>query len=76
MPAKWRVPGTDYKLLELYDDLVWEDAALRDEDTGTLVVMESLATYPGQTVGDERLAVSFVQRLLPPTRVLGGLSPA
>ena len=67
------LPGTDYELLELYDDLVWEDAALWDGET--LVTMESLATSDSQTVGDERLAVSFVRRLMPPRAKLGGLAP-
>jgi len=65
---------SDYQLLELYDDAVWSDAALWDGET--LVTTETLATSASQTVGDERLAVSFVRRLLPPRRVLSGLEPA
>jgi hypothetical protein len=64
---------SEYRLLELYDDAVWSDAALWDGET--LVVMEALATSPTQTVGDERLAVSFVRRLVPPRRALSGLHP-
>lgn len=64
---------SDYELLELYDDVVWSDAALWDGET--LVTMETLATSAGQTVGDERLAVSFVRRLVPPRDALGGLRP-
>lgn len=67
------LPGTDYELLELYDDLLWEDAALWDGEA--LVTMESLATSANQTVGDERLAVSFVRRLVPPRAKLAGLAP-
>jgi len=64
---------SDYRLLELYDDAVWCAAALWDDET--LVVMESLATSPAQTVGGERLAVSFVRRLLPPRDALSSLEP-
>lgn len=65
---------SDYRVLELYDDAVWSDAALWNGET--LVVMESLATSPAQTVDGERLAVSFVRRLLPPRDALAGLEPA
>jgi hypothetical protein len=64
---------SDYELLELYDDAVWSDAALWDGET--LVTTETLATSSSQTVGEERLAVSFVRRLLPPRRALSGLEP-
>jgi hypothetical protein len=73
-----RLGGTlgdsDYEVIELYDDVVWSDAALWDGET--LVTMETLATSDSQTVGDERLAVSFVRRLVPPRQALGGLQPA
>jgi hypothetical protein len=69
-----RLPGTDYRVLTVADTFRWEEAALYDEDSGTLVVSESVGNAPYFTTPGERLGVHPMRRLLPPS-ALHGLNP-
>ncbi|USZ68272.1 hypothetical protein NGM10_00680 [Halorussus salilacus] len=68
------LPGTDYRLLRVFDRFGWEEGALYDEDEGTLLVPESVGNAPYFTTDDERLGVHPMMRLFPPS-VLRGLRP-
>jgi len=69
-----RLPGTDYRVLKVADTFQWEEAALYDEATGTLLVPESVGNAPYFTTPGERLGVHPMRRLFPPS-VLRGLRP-
>ncbi|WP_136686663.1 hypothetical protein [Halorhabdus amylolytica] len=47
----------------------WQEAALYDEETGTLVVPESVGTASYFLAGEERLGVHPMKRLRPPRRL-------
>ncbi|WP_135825997.1 MBL fold metallo-hydrolase [Halorussus ruber] len=68
------LPGTDYRVLNVADSFGWEEAALYDEDSGTLVVGESVGNAPYFTTPGERIGVHPMMRLTPPS-VLRGLRP-
>lgn len=65
---------TGYGVHELRNSGFWKEAALYGEDTGALVVPESVGTVSYFTAGTERLGVHPMLRLLPPKK-LGRLSP-
>jgi len=66
--------STGYGVHKVVDNPVWQEAALYGEDTGALVVPESVGTADFFLTGDERLGVHPALRLFPPKR-LGRLSP-
>lgn len=66
--------GTDYELRAVVNNPLWQEAALHDAGSGTLVVPESLGTVDYMTGGEERLGVHPMRRLTPP-RSLRSLSP-
>jgi hypothetical protein len=60
---------TDYVIERVVDNGFWQEAALFDAATGTLVVPEAVGTADFFTAGDERLGVHPVLRLFPPKRL-------
>ncbi|WP_128475743.1 hypothetical protein [Halorussus pelagicus] len=68
------LPGTDYRLFSVADALGWEEAALYDESSGTLMVSESVGNAPYFTTPGERIGVHPMMRLTPPS-ALRGLRP-
>jgi len=66
--------GTGYGVHELRNSGFWKEAALYGEDTGTLIVPESVGTTSYFRTSSERLGVHPMLRLLPP-RKLARLSP-
>jgi hypothetical protein len=70
-----RLPETEFAAIELTNNRFWREAALYDEDRGTLVVPEAVGTNDLFTTDDERLGVHPGLRLFPPRRALGGLNP-
>lgn len=69
-----RLGETRYRAIEVIDVPGWHEAALYDEDGGTLVVPEVLGTAPYFLAPGERLGVHPMVRLFPP-RSLGELAP-
>lgn len=65
---------TGYGMYELTNNGFWKEAALYGEDTGTLVVPESIGTTSYFRTSSERLGVHPMLRLFPP-RKLARLSP-
>ncbi|WP_458204742.1 hypothetical protein [Haladaptatus sp. NG-SE-30] len=65
---------TGIRVLKLFDNPAWQEAALYDETGGTLVVPESVGTADYFRTRRERLGVHPMIRLLPPTE-LRGLTP-
>ncbi len=68
------LPDTDYRVLEVFDRFGWEEAALYDDQSGTLVVPESVGNAPYFTTPGERIGVHPMLRLTPPSG-LRGLRP-
>ncbi|USZ76240.1 hypothetical protein NGM07_02685 [Halorussus vallis] len=68
------LPESDYRLLKVVDSFGWQEAALYDGETGTLVVPEAVGTAPFFRAKGERLGVHPMLRLTPP-RVLRGFRP-
>ena len=68
------LPDTDYRVIEVVDSLGWEEAALYDDEAGTLVVAEAVGTAPYYTTKRERLGVHPMLRVVPP-KALRGLRP-
>ncbi|MFB6074020.1 MAG: hypothetical protein ABEJ89_03315 [Haloarculaceae archaeon] len=66
--------GTGYELYRLFDNPLWREGALYDDDSGALVVPESVGTVPDFLVGSERLGVHPALRLTPP-RTLRQFAP-
>ena len=66
--------STGYGSHKLVDNRFWQEAALYGEDTGVLLVPESVGTIPFFCAGDERLGVHPARRLTPP-RKLARLEP-
>lgn len=58
-----------YRVYPLVRSRFWQEAALYDEDAGTLVVPESVGTGSIFLAGEERLGVHPVMRLRPPRRL-------
>ncbi|MFB6200492.1 MAG: hypothetical protein ABEI98_00590 [Halorhabdus sp.] len=58
------LPGTDYEFLTVQDGPLWQEIALWDGST--MIVPESFGTNDFSCVGDERLGLNPVARLLPP----------
>ncbi len=65
---------TGFRVLRLFDNPAWQEAALYDETTGTLVVPESVGTVDYFRTNRERLGVHPMVRLFPPDE-LRGLTP-
>ncbi|QGN08203.1 hypothetical protein Hrd1104_06350 [Halorhabdus sp. CBA1104] len=63
-----------YRVYPIVDSRFWQEAALYDEDSGTLVVAESLGTVSYFTTGDRHLGVHPMRRHRPPRR-LGQFDP-
>lgn len=70
-----RLPGTDYRTIEVVNNRFWKEVALHDPDAGTLLVPEAVGTTDFFLAGDERLGVHPVLRAVPPRDALGGLDP-
>lgn len=70
-----RLPGTDYRVIEVLNNRFWREFALYDEGTGTLVVPESVGTTPFFRTGERTLGVHPVLRFWPPRKALAGLTP-
>lgn len=66
---------TGYRARHLVDSPFWREAGLVGADGRTLVVADALGTAEYFRVGDERLAVHPMLRLVPPRRALRDLSP-
>ena len=66
-----------YRAITVRDSAIppWQEVALYDEASGTLVVPESVGTASVFRAADERLGVHPMLRLTPPVRALGDLSP-
>lgn len=58
-----------YSVYPLATSRFWQEAALYDEDSGTLVVPETVGTASFFRTGSERLGVHPVKRLRPPRRL-------
>ncbi|WP_458188660.1 hypothetical protein [Haladaptatus sp. NG-WS-4] len=65
---------TGMRVLKLFDNPAWQEAALYDEAGGTLVVPESVGTADYFRTRRERLGVHPMVRLVPPDE-LRGLTP-
>lgn len=65
---------TGMRVLKLFDNPAWQEAALYDESNGTLVVPESVGTADYFRTEHERLGIHPMIRLLPPSE-LRGLTP-
>lgn len=65
---------TRLRVLKLFDNPAWQEAALYDETDGTLVVPESVGTADYFRTGHEQLGVHPMIRLFPPDE-LRGLTP-
>ncbi|WP_135662145.1 hypothetical protein [Halorhabdus rudnickae] len=58
-----------YTVYPLSRSRFWQEAALYDEENGTLVVPEAVGTASYFLAGDERLGVHPMKRLRPPRRL-------
>lgn len=65
---------TSYAAHPVVDRYVWHEAVLYSDETGVLVVPESLGTAPYFRVGEERVGVHPMLRAMPPKK-LARLSP-
>lgn len=72
--ARTELGNTGYGVHEIKNNSFWKEAALYGEDTGTLIVPESVGTSSYFLTSTERLGVHPMLRLLPPRR-LDRLSP-
>lgn len=68
-PIGVELADTAYGLHQIVDRPWWNDWALYGEDTGALVVGESIGTAPHFLAGDERLGVHPIARWTPPRRL-------
>lgn len=68
------LPGTEYGVHTVIDNMFWKEAMLYGDDTDTMVVAEFVGTIPFFTTSDERLGVHPALRLNPP-RKFGRLEP-
>ncbi|WP_158056777.1 MBL fold metallo-hydrolase [Halorussus halophilus] len=68
------LPETDYRVVKVFDSFGWEEAALYDDESGTLVVPEAIGSAPYFTTESERLGVHPMLRPIPP-KALRGLRP-
>ncbi|WP_338728739.1 hypothetical protein [Haladaptatus sp. DJG-WS-42] len=66
---------TGYTLLKVYNNSFWNEGALYDDTTGTLVVPEAFGTISYYCTNNERLGVHPAMRLTPPRRPFRGLRP-
>jgi hypothetical protein len=66
--------NSPFEVVELTNNAIWQEAALWNEETGTLVVPEAVGTVPFFRASGEELGVHPMLRLLPPTS-LGDLAP-
>jgi hypothetical protein len=65
------LPGTGYRTVTLLDTPVWTEIALYDDESGTLVVPESVGTVDYFLAPGERLGVHPARRLFPPSALEG-----
>lgn len=68
------LPGTDYRLIKVADSFGWEEAALYDDESGTLLVPEAVGSASYFTTESEQLGVHPMMRAVPP-KALRGLRP-
>jgi hypothetical protein len=68
-PIGRELPGTEYTLSTVIDNFLWKEAALYGEESGTLVVPESVGTGEFFRTSDERLGVHPGLRLNPPKKL-------
>ncbi|WP_159900951.1 hypothetical protein [Salinirussus salinus] len=61
--------GSGFAVHGIIDNPLWSEAALYNEDDGTLVVPEALGTCSYFLAGDERLGVHPALRMTPPKRL-------
>ncbi|MCU4925478.1 hypothetical protein OB905_05675 [Halobacteria archaeon AArc-dxtr1] len=69
------LPGSGIEAHVLRDSRFWQEVALYDPETRTLVVPESVGTADYFLAGDERLGVHPMLRPVPPRKHLGGFRP-
>ena len=69
------LPGTDYQVIEILDNRLWQEFALFDSASRTLVIPEALGTTAYFRTEEQGLGVHPVLRLWPPKKQLSGLSP-
>ncbi|PSQ20739.1 hypothetical protein BRD04_07595 [Halobacteriales archaeon QS_9_67_17] len=60
---------TNYAIEKVQNSSIWQEAALVNEASGTLLVPEALGTAEYFRAGDERLGVHPMLRFTPPTRL-------
>jgi hypothetical protein len=65
------LPGTGYRTVTLLDTPLWQEVALYDDESGTLVVPESVGTVDFFRAPGERLGVHPARRLFPPGALRG-----
>jgi len=68
-PIGRTLPGTEYTVSTVIDNFLWKEAALYGEESGTLVVPESVGTSEFFRTSDERLGVHPGLRLNPPKKL-------
>ena len=64
-----------FELRELRPLRAWREAVAYRESDGTLYVPDVLTSLPTFTVGRERLAMNFLNRLAPPSAAFDGVAP-
>ncbi|MFB6220735.1 MAG: hypothetical protein ABEH90_04785 [Halolamina sp.] len=69
------LPETGFEVIRLLSNPGWQEAALYDEERGTLVVQEALGANEIFTTPGERIGVHPLLRLLPPRKALSDLDP-
>jgi len=68
-PIDGELPGTEYAVSTVIDNFLWKEAALYGQDSGTLVVPETVGTGEFFRTSDERLGVHPGLRLNPPKKL-------
>ncbi len=69
------LPDAGYVTVEVMNNRFWQEFALYDGESGTLVIPEAVGTTPYFTVEERRLGVHPALRLWPPRKALHGLRP-
>jgi hypothetical protein len=66
---------TGFEAVDVVNNRLWQEVALYDQESGTLVVPESVGTSEYFLTGEERLGVHPMLRLRPPRAALKRFSP-
>ncbi|PSP79660.1 hypothetical protein BRC81_03925 [Halobacteriales archaeon QS_1_68_20] len=69
------LPDTGYTTIEVVNNRFWQEFALYDGESGTLVIPEAVGTTPYFELRERNLGVHPVLRLWPPRKSLHGLRP-